>query len=80
MSDKIKVGALIEEHIASLYKLDRAGIKCISTALDYLAILKVYEMYAKLPDKRQRKKETAMHCHVSVRTVELAIQLLSQTI
>lgn len=78
MSDKNKIANLIEDHIDVLYKLDRAGIKCINTALDYLAILKVYQMYAKLDDKKKQKKETAEQCHVSIRTVELALQLLGQ--
>lgn len=80
MSDKTKVSEMIEDHIAVLYKLDRAGIKCINTALDYLAIIKVYEMYGKLNDKKKQKKETAEQCHVSVRTVELALQLLGQEV
>ena len=78
MSEKSKVSRLIEDNIDVLYKLDRAGIKCINTALDYLAILKVYQMYAKLDDKKKQKKETAEQCHVSIRTVELALQLLGQ--
>lgn len=78
MSDKNKIANLIEDHIDVLYKLDRAGIKNINTALDYLAIIKVYQMYSKLNDKKKQKKETAEQCHVSIRTVELALQLLGQ--
>lgn len=78
MSDKNKIANLIEDHIDVLYKLDRAGIKNINTALDYLAIIKVYQMYSKLIDKKKQKKETAEQCHVSIRTVELALQLLGQ--
>ena len=78
MSDKNKIANLIEVHIDVLYKLDRAGIKNINTALDYLAIIKVYQMYSKLNDKKKQKKETAEQCHVSIRTVELALQLLGQ--
>ena len=78
MSDKNKIANLIEDHIDVLYKLDRAGIKNINTALDYLAIIKVHQMYSKLNDKKKQKKETAEQCHVSIRTVELALQLLGQ--
>ena len=73
-----KVSNLIEDNIDTLYKLDRAGIKCINTALDYLVIVKVYKMYSKLEDKKVQKRETAEQCHVSIRTVELALQLLGQ--
>ena len=61
-----------------LYVLDRAGIKSIAKALDYLSIYKVYESYSWLKEKTERKEIAAYHCKVSIRTVDTALALLMQ--
>ena len=61
-----------------LYVLDRAGIKSIAKALDYLSIYKVYESYSWLKEKTERKEIAAHHCKVSIRTVDTALALLQQ--
>lgn len=80
MSDKLKVLDLIENNVTLLYKLDKGGIKCINTALDYLVIYTTYKAYKGIPDIMERKGVTAEHCKVSIRTVSSAINLLEQDI
>ena len=80
MSDTIKIGDLIREHREILYKLDKAGIKNINTALDYVLIDDTYKAYEWIKDKGERKEVTASRCRVSVRTVSTALNTLDQTI
>lgn len=77
---KILVKNILADHADVLYKLDRAGIKCLSTALDYLVIYNTFEMYHKIEKLKDRKMETAERCKVSLRTVELALSILGSEI
>lgn len=74
------IGDLIREHRELLYKLDKAGIKNINTALDYVLIEDTYRAYAWIKDKGERKEVTASRCRVSVRTVATALTTLDQEI
>ncbi len=80
MSDTIKIGDLLREHREILYKLDKAGIKSINTALDYVLIEDTHEAYEWIKDKGERKEVTASRCRVSVRTVATALSLLDQDV
>lgn len=74
------IGDLIREHRELLYKLDKAGIKNINTALDYISIQDTYKAYNWIKDKGERKEVTASRCRVSVRTVATALTTLDQEI
>lgn len=80
MSDIVKIGDLIREHREILYKLDKAGIKSINTALDYVLIEDTHKAYEWIKDKGERKEVTASRCRVSVRTVATALNTLDQNI
>ncbi len=80
MSNMIKIGDLIREHRDLLYKLDKAGIKNINTALDYVLIEDTHKAYDWIKDKGERKEVTASRCRVSVRTVATALNTLDQNI
>ena len=69
---------LIEKNLTVLYALKAKGIKNINTAVDYVVIVNTYELFNHIPDNALRKSEVADRCRVSVRTVELALQLLNQ--
>ena len=74
------IGDLIREHRELLYKLDKAGIKNINTALDYISIQETYKAYNWIKDKGERKEVTASRCRVSVRTVATALSILDQDV
>lgn len=80
MSDIVKIGDLLREHREILYKLDKAGLKNINTALDYVLIEDTYKAYEWIKDKGERKEVTASRCRVSVRTVATALNTLDQNI
>jgi hypothetical protein len=46
MDNIVKIGDLIREHRELLYKLDKAGIKNINTALDYVLIEETHKAYS----------------------------------
>ena len=75
-----KIGEIIRSNMELLYKLDRAGVKSINTALDYVSITDTYEAYGWIKDKTERAEVTASRCRVSVRTVQTALSLLSQPV
>lgn len=78
--ERIKVLDLIENNAALLYRLNKAGIKNINTALDYMVIYSVFKTYRKIPEIMERKAVTAEHCKVSIRTVSSAIEILDSEI
>ena len=80
MSNMIKIGDLLREHRELLYKLDKAGIKNINTALDYVSIEETHKAYNWIKDKGERKEVTASRCRVSVRTVATALTTLDREI
>ena len=80
MEGSNKVIDMIEENVSLLYKLDKAGIKCINTALDYMVIFYTYKSHSAIKDITERKELTAERCKVSVRTVSNAISVLDQKI
>lgn len=80
MSDIVKIGDLLREHREILYKLDKAGLKNINTALDYVLIEDTHKAYEWIKDKGERKEVTASRCRVSVRTVATALSLLDQDV
>lgn len=74
------VKELITANRETLYSLQRAGVKNINTALDYVAISETYEAYGWLKDKTERVEVTASRCRVSVRTVHTALSTLAQSV
>ena len=80
MGNIVKIGDLIREHRELLYKLDKAGIKNINTALDYVLIEETHKAYSWIKDKGERTEVTASRCRVSVRTVATALSILDQDV
>lgn len=74
------IGQIIRANMEDLYKLQRAGVKSINTALDYISIADTYEAYSWIKDKEERKEVTASRCRVSVRTVHAALTALAQPV
>lgn len=63
-----------------LYKLNRAGVKNISTAIDYLTIYDEYHRYDWIKSCKERKEVVASKCKISVASVEKALFLMNQDI
>lgn len=70
----------INKNLELLYKLDKVGVKNISTAIDYATILDDYEKQKHIRDLSERKKIVAQRFKVSVSCVEKAICLMGKTI
>lgn len=81
---KIKSEATIEDIIANnlelFYKLERAGVKSIQTAVDYLTIVQTYKTYTWIENESKRKETVASQLKVTKKTVQNALNLLQTEI
>lgn len=75
-----KINEVIEKNLEMLYKLSLAGVKTISTAIDYYSIAEVYKRYYWIESNKERKELTASQCKVTVKTVENALALMESEI
>lgn len=71
---------LLKENELLLFRLERAGIKSIQTAIDYLQIYTTYESLNYVKSKTERKERTAERLGVSKRTVDTAINICNSGI
>lgn len=77
---KMKVKKLIDEHLDLFYKLDKAGVKNIATAIDYSTIYDDYMKQSHIGSQLERKRVVAKRFKVSVSSVEKAICLMSRVV
>lgn len=75
-----KIIDLLKENETLLFRLERAGIKSIQTAIDYLQIYTTYESLNYVKAKTERKERTAERLGVSKRTVDTAINICNMVI
>lgn len=68
----------IDKNLELLYKLDKVGVKNISTAIDYATISDDYEKQKHIRDATERKKIVAQRFKVSVSCVEKAVCLMGK--
>lgn len=74
----MKVKDAIDKNIELLYKLDRVGVKNISTAIDYATIYDDYNKQSHISSEYERKKTVATRFKISVSSVEKAICLMGK--
>ncbi|MBT0552522.1 hypothetical protein D1Z97_03270 [Riemerella anatipestifer] len=78
--NNFKINEVIEKNLEMLYKLSLAGVKTISTAIDYYSIAEVYKRYSWIESNKERKELTASQCKVTLKTVENALALMESEI
>lgn len=81
---KVKTENTVREVIYNnrelFHKLDLAGVKNISTAVDYLRIVETYDEYAWIENNKERKEIVASQLKVTKKTVENALRLMQEVI
>ena len=76
----MKVNEAINSNIELLYKLDKAGVKSIATAIDYATIYTDYNAQSHIKNEAERKRTVAVRFKVSVSCVEKAVYLMRRTL
>ena len=76
----MRVKEAIDKHLELFYKLDKIGVKNISTAIDYATIYDDYKKQSHISSEQERKKTVATRFKTSVITVERAICLMGKII
>ncbi|MGL5233838.1 MAG: hypothetical protein ACRC8Z_03650 [Empedobacter falsenii] len=74
----MRVKEAIDNNIELFYKLDRLGIKNLSTAIDYATIFDDYKKQSHIKSEFERKKTVATRFKISVSSVEKAICLMGK--
>ena len=77
VENNLYVKDIISENLEIFFKLDLAGVKSISSAIDYMHVYKTYNEYGWIKSIQERKKVTASQCKVSFGFVEKAIALMN---
>ncbi|QGZ15848.1 hypothetical protein [Elizabethkingia phage TCUEAP1] len=80
MEGKRLVYAIISENLKLFHKLERAGVRTISSAVDYILIFETYQKYDWIQSKEERKATVASQCQVSISTVNTAIRVMTTEI
>lgn len=76
----MNVKEAIDKNIELFYKLDKIGIKNLSTAIDYATIYDDYVKQKHISSEMERKKTVALRFKVSVSAVEKAVCLMRKII
>jgi hypothetical protein len=75
---------LISEYIKNnsevLFKLQKAGVKNINVALDYLAVYNTYNSFSNIKSKMERIEFTADTCNTHTNSVRTAIKYMEAKI
>lgn len=74
------IAELLKQNELLLFRMERAGIKSIQTAIDYLQIYTTYESLDYVKSKVERKERVADRLGVSKRTVDTAINVCTQKV
>lgn len=77
---KNTVREIVQNNIELFYKLDLVGVKNISTAIDYLHIVNLYDSYDWVEDECERKEIVASQSKVSKKTVQNALNLMARAL
>lgn len=75
---KNTVRELVQNNLEIFHKLDLAGVKNISTAIDYLLIVNTYDQYNWIEKETERKQAVASQLKVTTKTVDNALALMRE--
>ena len=76
----MRVKEAIDKNLDLFYKLDKIGVKEISTAIDYATIYDDYKKQSHITSELERKKTVAARFKISFSKVEWAICLMGKII
>lgn len=80
VATKNTVREVVSNNLELFYKFDLAGVKNISTAIDYLHIVNTYDQYKWIENECTRKQTVASALKVSKKTVQNALNTMAQVI